>query len=558
MIKGFVRLKQLAYPWRIGIAFCIATSGVLAGMIWMTIQVLRLERSEAEAKQRAVLEENIRLSLWRIDSALSPLLAQESVRPNSLPSTSPYVKLCFQFAPDGSLSTSSSSLGKIYDPLTQEFAAKVSMDRLLGMLPNEANARPRFTSQTPASQSLSNNNSINRSQLEFEQRRDNVFTSNSVMTNNIPSQGLNGFQNDLSISIGPNELSAVSMAPLSHQGELLLVRRAAYGGRAIAEGCWLDWNAIRTSMLKLVEDLLPSASLEICENIAVEDGSNLLASIPAKLNPGTLLVLPSAGPSATGWLLAMTWIGVLSGLVASAGLVLGSIRLAERRSAFVAAVTHELRTPLTTFLMYTEMLSQGMVPDPKAQKQYISTLRHEALRLEHLVENVLAYAKLERGRTPQPLQRVSVESLLDHALPYLQQRTAMSQMELEVPETPNRHLLVQASPGVVEQILLNLVDNACKYASSSSDRRIQLLFETTDRDVSIGIKDFGPGFPKQVNWFRPFHKTVEEAANSVPGVGLGLSLSKRLAEQMNGSLELKSNNGDGAYVKLVLPICCER
>ena len=480
MIDGVARLKQLAYPWRIGIAFCVATLGVLAAMIWMTNQVLRLERSEAEAMQRAVLEENTRLALWRIDSALSPILAQESVRPNSLPSLSPYVKLCFQFAPDGSLSTSSSSVDMNNDLLTQEFSAKVSRDSLLGMLPNEAIARRTFSSQSsisqlsslqsppsppptsppPTSQSLANNTSVNRSQLEFEQRRGNVFTNNSMLQNNLP------------IAFGPNELAAVSMAPVSHHGELLLVRKGSSDGREIAEGCWLDWNAIRISMHKLVEDLLPDASLEICENVAVEDGSNLLASIPAKLNAGRLLAQPVATSSATGWLLGMTWVGVLSGLVASAGLVLGSIRLAERRAAFVAAVTHELRTPLTTFLMYTEMLSQKMVPDPLIQQSYICTLRKEALRLEHLVENVLSYAKLERGRSPQPLQLISVESLLNHALPYLKQRAAISQMELEVSDSLNHNSIVRASPSVVEQILLNLVDNACKYAVGSKDRRI--------------------------------------------------------------------------------------
>ncbi len=542
MIDGIARLKQLTYPWRIGIAFCIATLGVLAGMIWMTNQVLRLERSEAEAMQRAGIEENTRLALWRIDSALSPILAQESVRPSSVASVSPYVKMCFQFAADGHLTTLPSPHIENTDRLIQDFAERVSKDSLFAILPSVATARSTFLSQTQAALPSIGNNAVNRSQVEFGQR----------LTNS------DGLLNNSLLLLGPHEPSAMSMIPVSHHGELLLVRKASLEGNEVAQGCWLDWNAISTSMLQLVEDLLPNARLEIYENVAVEDGSNLLASIPARLNAGSLLEPPVAISSSTRWLLGMTWVGILCALVASAGLVLGSIRLAERRSAFVAAVTHELRTPLTTFLMYTEMLSQGMVPDPNAQKHYISTLRHEALRLEHLVENVLAYAKLERGRTPQPLQRVSVESLLDHSLPYLKQRAAMSQIEFEVPESPYGQLLVQASPGVVEQILLNLVDNACKYASSSSDRRIQLLIETTARDVSIGIKDFGPGFQKQVNWFRPFHKTVEEAANSSPGVGLGLSLCKRLAEQMNGALELISNSGEGTYVKLVLPLCGDR
>ena len=122
MIEGLQWIRQIAYPWRISIAFCIATVMVLLGLIWMTILVIRLERSEANAKQGAELEENLRLALWRIDSTLSPILAQESFRPNSVPSTSPYVKLCFQFAPDGSLSTPKLSQTAQRDQLIQEFS----------------------------------------------------------------------------------------------------------------------------------------------------------------------------------------------------------------------------------------------------------------------------------------------------------------------------------------------------------------------------------------------------------------------------------------------------
>ena len=545
MNEGLQWIRQIAYPWRIGISFCIATVMVLLGLIWMTILVIRLERSEANAKQGAELEENLRLALWRIDSTLSPILAQESFRPNSVPSTSPYVKLCFQFAPDGSLSTPKLSQTAQRDQLIQEFSSKVSKDSLFGVLSKEASGESSMSTlsnatQSAPTQSLSSNNLVNRSQLEFEQRRGNVFTNNAI-AQNIPQ-----------FAFGLENVSSVSLIPISHHGELLLVRKVISGGNEFAQGCWLDWPALQTKVQELVADLLPDASLELCKNGTLEDGSNMLASIPARLNPRKLSTQLNAISSQTGWLLGMTWIGVLSALTASAGLILGSIRLAERRAAFVASVTHELRTPLTTFLMYTEMLSQGMVPDPIAQKQYIDTLRHEALRLEHLVENVLAYAKLERGRTPQPLQLISVESLLKQTLPYLKQRAAAALMELEVPETPNPSLRFLASPSVVEQIMLNLVDNACKYAARSSGRKIQLLVGETTCSISIGIRDFGPGFPVQRMWFRPFHKTVEEAANSAPGVGLGLSLCKRLAEQMNGSLQFESVKGDGAYVKLVL------
>ena len=193
MIDGIARLKQLTYPWRIGIAFCIATLGVLAGMIWMTNQVLRLESSEAEAMQRAGIEENVRLALWRIDSALSPILAQESVRPNSFPSTSPYVKMCFQFAADGDLKTLPSPQIENTAQLMQDFVERVSKDSLFAILPSDTTASEAILSQYQVPRLQTMNNALTRSQLEFEQRRANVFTDSNigiVQTNNVVPYGI--------------------------------------------------------------------------------------------------------------------------------------------------------------------------------------------------------------------------------------------------------------------------------------------------------------------------------------------------------------------------------
>ena len=90
--------------------------------------------------------------------------------------------------------------------------------------------------------------------------------------------------------------------------------------------------------------------------------------------------------------LGIAWACVLLAATAVAGLLAGVMRLSARRASFVSAVTHELRTPLTTFQMYAEMLADGMVPEESKQKEYLATLRAEAGRLIHLVENVLAYA----------------------------------------------------------------------------------------------------------------------------------------------------------------------
>ena len=89
--------------------------------------------------------------------------------------------------------------------------------------------------------------------------------------------------------------------------------------------------------------------------------------------------------------------------------------LSQRRGAFVSAVTHELRTPLTTFRLYTEMLLEGMAPDEKTRHEFLQTLQRESERLDHLVKNVLAYARLEGNRTRATLEEISVCDLVARA-----------------------------------------------------------------------------------------------------------------------------------------------
>ena len=97
-----------------------------------------------------------------------------------------------------------------------------------------------------------------------------------------------------------------------------------------------------------------------------------------------------------------------------------TILYAERRGRFASTVTHELRTPLTTFRMYSEMLAKGMVPEEK-RAEYTSVLERESVRLSRLVENVLAYARIEEGHAGVERESLPVDVLLERCLPALRE-----------------------------------------------------------------------------------------------------------------------------------------
>jgi signal transduction histidine kinase len=208
--------------------------------------------------------------------------------------------------------------------------------------------------------------------------------------------------------------------------------------------------------------------------------------------------------------------------------------------------------------MYAEMLARGMVPDAARRQEYFNTLQREAERLTLLVENVLAYARLERGRKPQGNDRITLKSLLERVGPRLAHRAAQADMkcdlQLEVHAAEEEFTTDQS---VVEQILFNLVDNAAKYARDADDRQIHVVASGNGEWITVVVRDHGPGI-EQRPWGRApraFGKSAQQSAETAPGVGLGLALCRRLAQQLGGRLEIGTANGGGATVSLLLPRC---
>ena len=342
-------------------------------------------------------------------------------------------------------------------------------------------------------------------------------------------------------------MTGVPMKPLWIGDRLILARRISTGGQEYVQGCLLDWPGIKAVLQETIADLLPEADFEPVTTSATDVG-RMLAVLPVRLLPGHLNVAGDGSLSPILLALAIAWTCTAMAAAAVAGLLAGVIRLSNRRASFVTAVTHELRTPLCTFQMYAEMLAEGMVSEGEQQRQYLATLRSESQRLGHLVENVLSYARLERGRADGRRESLPLGELIGRSVERLSARAAQAGMQLVLEgDQDARKSVVRANPSAVEQILFNLVDNACKYASGGSDSRLHLRLAVGREGAEVSLADHGPGVPASVGrrLFRPFSKSAAEAADSSPGVGLGLALSRRLARDMGGDLRLAAASDRG-------------
>ncbi len=343
--------------------------------------------------------------------------------------------------------------------------------------------------------------------------------------------------------------------------ELLFVREVDFGERCVHQGFWLDWPALRAMLLASAKDLLPTASLR-----PVLDASRLaadqeilgrtLAAIPAELvlPPAAPALMPSWSPVRTTVL--VTWIAALAAVIVTALVLRASLELAERRGRFVSAVTHELRTPLTTFCLYSQMLADGMVQDEDARMTYFGTLKSESQRLARIVESVLDYARLSGKRTTKAIAPITVADLVTSLKRPLAARCEQSGMSLCVEGDPSDSRVIETDAGILERIVFNLVDNACKYASEATDKRVCLSFALNDSQLQLCVRDFGPGITRAESsrLFRPFVRGEHHGHGAIPGLGLGLAIASGLAKELGGSLDLAdATKGGGACFCLTLP-----
>ncbi len=521
-------------PRRVWAAYAACLVIATAALAALTHRALEADRAEAAARQEATVEENVRLALWRIDAALAALVARETANVRTARPVPPVVE-AFVIDAAGRRRTIAAATGRE--------AVRFDAATLVARLPEPA-----------AGESLAaGDDAAQLADLPIQQAR-------NVTERRARQQAVQQNAAAQQLILDPPGVAAAPLAALSAvwAGDaLLLARRVQPATEATAvEGAVLDWPRLQADLVATIADLLPGATLEPANETTPTTDQRLLAAIPARLVPG-----PVPPPVVAGWsplrgTLAVAWAAMAVAAAAVGALLASVLALSERRAAFVSSVTHELRTPLTTFRLYSGLLEEGMVAAAEVPT-YHATLRREADRLTHLVENVLAYARLERGRHAARLAPVSVGDLLAQVTPRPAERATQAGFDWQIEaDDATRRLTVTTDPAAVEQVLFNLVDNACKYARAAKPAVIAVTATPRGRSLAIEVRDHGPGVAahEAARLFEPFRKSARDAAESAAGVGLGLALSRRLARQMGGDLASEPPADGGSRFVLTLPL----
>ncbi|MGH7717666.1 MAG: hybrid sensor histidine kinase/response regulator [Gemmatimonadaceae bacterium] len=222
------------------------------------------------------------------------------------------------------------------------------------------------------------------------------------------------------------------------------------------------------------------------------------------------------------------------------------------KSDFLAMMSHELRTPLNAISGYTQLLEDGVEgPVTEAQLRSLRRVRRNQEHLLALINDVLNFAKLETGRVEMRRDEIPVDEMLSTVDELVRPQVTARQLGYEYrPGAPNVTLVGDRER--VLQVILNLLTNAVKFTDAGG--RIILAWDATPDTVTVRVRDTGIGIPedKLKAIFDPFVQ-VEQRTRSRDGVGLGLAISRDLAQAMGGSLAATSTLGEGSTFTLVLP-----
>jgi two-component system phosphate regulon sensor histidine kinase PhoR len=234
-------------------------------------------------------------------------------------------------------------------------------------------------------------------------------------------------------------------------------------------------------------------------------------------------------------------------------------RLETVRTDFVANVSHELRTPLTAIQGYVETLIHNPPAETEVQHQFLEIIERHAERLGRLTEDLLTLSDLESGKVQLSPRRIDTRALISQVLEIFWERAAKRGVSLSQDIAENCGQ-INGDPDRLQQLLINLVDNAVKYTPSGGKVTIAAseIQSATDapRQIQVSVADTGAGIPEKdlPRLTERFYRVDKARSRDLGGTGLGLAIVKHIVQAHGGELKIASEINKGTTVTVRLPI----
>jgi two-component system phosphate regulon sensor histidine kinase PhoR len=225
-------------------------------------------------------------------------------------------------------------------------------------------------------------------------------------------------------------------------------------------------------------------------------------------------------------------------------------RLERVRQEFLSNVSHELRTPLTAIVTFVETLEGGALDEPETARRFVSVIGRNAGRMRTLIEDIMELSSIESGGTKVEARPVRVFHLVQEMLRALAAKADGCGVSLANEVSPEA--TVYADPRRLEQMLLNLVDNAVKFSRRGGT--VTVRHERGERDL-LSVSDTGEGIPAEhlPRIFERFYRVDRARSRELGGTGLGLAIVKHLARAHGGEVRVSSAPDEGSTFTIELP-----
>jgi two-component system sensor histidine kinase KdpD len=223
---------------------------------------------------------------------------------------------------------------------------------------------------------------------------------------------------------------------------------------------------------------------------------------------------------------------------------------AERsRSTLLSGVSHDLRTPLSAINAASALLSQdGELMAPAERRELTDLITDESSRLNHLVENILEITRLDRNESEVSREWQPLEGVVGSTLTHLEMQRGPVPVLVKLPANLP---LVNIDGALVEQLFVNLLENALKYAPGSE---VLLSADLRDDEVMVEVRDGGPGVPETLreHIFDKFYRSPGSQKDG--GIGLGLAICRAIVRAHEGRIWVEEAPGGGAAFRFTLPV----
>jgi signal transduction histidine kinase len=374
-------------------------------------------------------------------------------------------------------------------------------------------------------------------------------------------------------------LAAEELAATFQDTELKLTADATLAASSLPD-VWQLFSEHGRILLLFRPETLQARLREAAAPLALPSDAGLSLVAPGAISGNPLLVIP-AGDNFPGWQLALTlkngdifnaaargriafyaWVGVLTVAVVAilavlgAGMIRRQAAVAQLRNDLLANVTHELKTPLSSMRLLVDTLLQSKPLHEETARQYLQLIAAENLRLSRLIDNFLAFSRLERNKHAFQFTTVPAASLVESAAAAVRERFAGGGCRFAVQANPGLPR-VNADADAMVTVLLNLLDNAWKY--SGEDKQITLSAGPENGSVAFAVKDNGIGLSprdtKQI--FQRFYQVDQRLARTGGGCGLGLSIVQYIVTAHHGKIRVQSEPNRGSTFIVTLPVATE-